>query len=119
MKMSSEWLKIKEEVEQINRELREARGFKELYRLTEGEHLLTVNLKEAPRKVQTIYGERLVIPVIFAGNDMALMVSPISPLTRDLMRIITEALNNNQDSVKIKIIRVGRGRATRYTVSRV
>ncbi len=110
--MSEEWKKIGEEIMRQ----REALGILPIHPLVEGENIVTIDLTKPPVKRVTQFGERY---QIFLKDNTVLMLGLNSPLLTQLTRFILDAVSKGEKEMTVKIIRAGRGRATRYTVVKV
>jgi hypothetical protein len=112
VKKMSEWEKIGQEII----EQRKALGILPVHQITEGENVVEIDLTKLPQKRNTQYGERY---QIYLTDDTVLLLSPRSPLMTQLITLILDAIKSGAKTLKVKIVRAGRGRATRYTVVKV
>jgi len=106
-KMSLDWKDIEETIKEIQTQ----RGIKPIKQLPEGETIVEIDLHTPVEKRNTRFGERFVIPLL---DGTVLMLSPTSALLRQLVDVVKK--NQGKSSVKVKILRVGTGRLTRYSV---
>ena len=109
---------IKEELQRIEQRQRERPP---LYRLSEGENIITVLLTENWRKLNTQFGERVAIPVLDKfGKRYTLMISPNSKLYTLLLRRLGEAIvssHGNCNTVTLNITKIGKGLKASYEVN--
>jgi len=100
-----------EEIENVIKEIQTAKGIKPIKVIPEGESIIEIDLHTPVEKRNTRFGERFVIPLL---DGTVLMLSPTSALLRQLVDIVKK--NQGKSSVKVKILRIGTGRMTRYSV---
>jgi len=103
-----------EQVEETIKEIQLQRGIKPIHALQEGENEVEIDLKSPLEKRNTRFGERIIVPLM---DGTVLMLSPTSALLRQLTEIVKK--NQGKSSIKVKILRVGTGRTTRYSVKQV
>lgn len=91
--------------------------YKPLLRLQEGETEVTIRLYSL-MPVRTQYGESVKFTVVKDGDEYVLLVRRNSRLYRALMGAIIQYLKANPqaDTIRVKIIRSGRGKTTTYEV---
>lgn len=93
---------------------------KPLYKMKEGDNILTIKLNEGWETVKTRFGESVRIPVITEDNvESILLVRKNSRLYRTLMIELVRYIKSkdlNVDVVKVKITRYGTGVSTTYNV---
>ena len=108
---------IKQEYERI---VREDVNRAEVLRLAEGENIVTVFMNEPWRKVNTKFGEKIVIPVFDKyGEKKAIMVGQRSRLYRAIIKALAESVKKDGEdleSVVLSIYKVGSGLKASYDV---
>jgi hypothetical protein len=109
-------------LEAYHRILQEQKDRRPLLKLVEGDNILTIPLNEKWKKVQTKYGERIVIPVVDKyNNQVVLMVSERSKLYAQLIKELASVIkqydtNSNEVDVVVSIHKVGKGIEASYDV---
>jgi hypothetical protein len=107
-------------VEEYFRELEEARKSRfplPFYNISEGEHVLIFHLTTKPEEINTRYGKRVMFVVSKDNKDYLLLVNKSSPLFRGIIAILKNHMG--EKIAKLKIIRAGTGKASRYSVTYV
>jgi hypothetical protein len=108
--MTSTWFETEaKRIEKEDKERLKEMGYKEALVLEQGTTVVTLNVKDAPKKVKTQYGEKFVLECI-DPKDKAVMCSEY------LYGLIVDELMTNKGNGKLKITRIGEGKATRYSV---
>ena len=104
----------REELERIKRERAERFGG-EILRIEEG-NIYSVELSASAefKRVNTRFGERVVIPVIYNNESRVLMVNPNGRLYRMLIEGILEATKKVRDPSKIVKFAITISRIDRY-----
>jgi hypothetical protein len=108
---------IRQEYERI---VREDVNRAEVLRLAEGENIVTVFMNEPWRKVNTRFGEKIVIPVFDRfGEKKVIMVGQRSRLYRAIIKALAESVKKDGgdlESVVLSIYKVGSGLKASYDV---
>lgn len=113
--MSDIWSFVKEESERLKQERMERLGG-EILRLEPGQTYVVELRNESWRRITTRFGERIVIPVVYGGENRVLMINPRSRLYRMLVEELARLADRKPERVVITIKREGFGRLTSYTV---
>ncbi len=113
--MSDIWSFVKEESERLKQERMERLGG-EVLRLEPGQTYVVELRNESWRRITTRFGERIVIPVVYGGENRVLMINPRGRLYRMLVEELARIADRKPERVVITIKREGFGRLTNYTV---
>lgn len=98
----------KERIDKENAENLKKQGFKPVFELKQGENVVDLSLVNPPKKVTTKWGDRYVYD-LKEPADLSLMASEYLH-----SEIVSFLLDNN--TTKLKIVRVGEEKNTRYTI---
>jgi hypothetical protein len=107
-----EWIKNENtNIATAQRASLEAKGYKELYNIQEGETTITVNTSQPPRVAQTRFGERKILRInVENQGERDLMLSSNSPLWKGIITKLNDGI------ITMKVVRAGTGKQTRYSV---
>jgi hypothetical protein len=105
---------IKEELEGLDKAREEAlkqKGFQPFFKFPQGETVVEFK-KQTPRP-NPRFPQNKVFRIVVDGEEYDLSVNSRSPLYRDILNVLSQGVT------KVKVIRVGQGRDTRYTVMKI
>jgi hypothetical protein len=93
----------------------EQKGFRQFWKAPEGESIVELYIAERPREiVNKISGKtQAIFHINVNGQEFDWAITKRSPLYRDLIRAL---IGKTGETVKIKVLRLGQGRATRYSI---
>jgi hypothetical protein len=93
---------------------------KEVYTITEGEHIITIDFTSKWDKVKTRYGERVKIPIIVQSKEYVLLLNERGKLFKQLVKTIGQEMNNrgaDPSLVTVKVVKSGKGVKATYEVN--
>jgi hypothetical protein len=101
----------KENLDKQRHDAMEKKGYKDFYTFEEGETAFILH-PVIPREKQGMYGLQSVFRISVEGHEYDFSVNQKSPVFRQLI----ELMDNMTDALKLRITRVGVGKATKMTV---
>ena len=105
---------VKKELERLKQERVERLGG-DLLRIEEGSiYVLELPVNAEFKTINTRFGERVVIPVIYNGESRVLMVNPSGRLYRMIIEGISDAVKKVRDPSKITKFAITVSRIDRY-----